>query len=264
MVLKAELHCHIEGAAAPGLVLARRGNTASTCRQSSKATISSGTTSPRFSPAYDMARLALPHAGGLCRSRRALSHVDRPPGHDLFGDIRLARSCADVGPGFARPMSRGSLKGYRVRKSRPASKGRMIVVGVRHFGAEAVEAAARFAAGRPHPLVTGFGMAGEERYGKAARFRQGLRDRARRRPRPHRPCRRTRRLGKRADALDALRSLRGSATGCARSRTRTWSEAACRGKDRARMLPRLEHRARHLRGFDKHPFPALRASRGSR
>jgi len=41
----------------------------------------------------------------------------------------------------------------------------MIVTGVRHFGVESVEAAARFAAKCGHPLVSGFGMAGEERFG---------------------------------------------------------------------------------------------------
>ena len=46
----------------------------------------------------------------------------------------------------------------------------MIVIGVRHFGAELVAEAARFAASRPHPLVTGFGMAGEERFGRASDY----------------------------------------------------------------------------------------------
>jgi adenosine deaminase len=42
---------------------------------------------------------------------------------------------------------------------------RMIVTGVRHFGVESIESAARFAAKCGHPLVTGFGVAGEERIG---------------------------------------------------------------------------------------------------
>src|SRR5690606_6430882 len=39
------------------------------------------------------------------------------------------------------------------------------VTGIRHFGVESVEAVARFAAKCAHPLVTGFGMAGDERFG---------------------------------------------------------------------------------------------------
>ena len=42
---------------------------------------------------------------------------------------------------------------------------RMIVTGVRHVGVESIEAAARFAAKCKHPLVTGFGVAGDERMG---------------------------------------------------------------------------------------------------
>ena len=41
----------------------------------------------------------------------------------------------------------------------------MIVTGVRHVGVEAIEQAARFAARCGHPLVTGFGVAGDERMG---------------------------------------------------------------------------------------------------
>jgi adenosine deaminase len=47
---------------------------------------------------------------------------------------------------------------------------RLTVVGVRHFGVEAVEAAARLAATAAEPLVTGFGLAGDERVGRAADF----------------------------------------------------------------------------------------------
>ena len=57
-------------------------------------------------------------------------------------------------------------EGMARAKAKTGIEGRMIVTGVRHFGVEAVEAAARFAARCGHPLVTGFGMAGEERFGE--------------------------------------------------------------------------------------------------
>src|SRR5690606_21145787 len=50
-------------------------------------------------------------------------------------------------------------------KAKTGIEGRMIVTGVRHFGVESVESAARFAARCGHPLVTGYGMAGDERFG---------------------------------------------------------------------------------------------------
>ena len=40
---------------------------------------------------------------------------------------------------------------------------RMIATGLRHKGPEAVMAAAQYIVDNPHPLVTGFGMAGDER-----------------------------------------------------------------------------------------------------
>lgn len=46
----------------------------------------------------------------------------------------------------------------------------MVVVGVRHLGPEAVEAAARFAAGPNRTFVTGFNLAGDERIGAARDF----------------------------------------------------------------------------------------------
>ena len=56
-------------------------------------------------------------------------------------------------------------EGMARAKAKTGIEGRMIVTGVRHVGVESVEQAARFAARCGHPLVTGFGMAGDERIG---------------------------------------------------------------------------------------------------
>ena len=52
---------------------------------------------------------------------------------------------------------------------------RLIVTGVRHHGPEAVELAANDAASHPHPLVVGFGLAGNEREGHARDFASAFR-----------------------------------------------------------------------------------------
>ncbi|SDO71458.1 adenosine deaminase [Aureimonas jatrophae] len=52
---------------------------------------------------------------------------------------------------------------------------RLVVVGVRHFGVASVEAAARLAATCAEPLVTGFGLAGDERAGRPADFAPAFR-----------------------------------------------------------------------------------------
>ena len=56
-------------------------------------------------------------------------------------------------------------EGISRAKAKTGIEGRMIVTGVRHVGVEAIEQAARFAARCGHPLVTGFGVAGDERMG---------------------------------------------------------------------------------------------------
>ncbi|WP_333834093.1 adenosine deaminase [Rubrimonas sp.] len=47
---------------------------------------------------------------------------------------------------------------------------RCVAIGVRHFGPEAALRAARLAADAPHPILTGFGLAGDERAGRAEDF----------------------------------------------------------------------------------------------
>ncbi|MCL4169110.1 UNVERIFIED_CONTAM: hypothetical protein GTU68_022492, partial [Idotea baltica] len=54
-------------------------------------------------------------------------------------------------------------EGIENAKTNTGIEGRIVVTGVRHSGVEAVTMAAQLAANNPHPLVTGFGIAGDER-----------------------------------------------------------------------------------------------------
>jgi adenosine deaminase len=62
---------------------------------------------------------------------------------------------------YADALGEGILRA----KAKTGIEARMIVTGVRHVGVEAVEQAARFAAKSGNALVTGFGLAGDERIG---------------------------------------------------------------------------------------------------
>ncbi|MCR4266366.1 adenosine deaminase [Nitratireductor sp. ZSWI3] len=164
MVPKAELHCHIEGAASPALVVAQARkygiDTSHFIRDG--AYFWSDFTS--FLAAYDAAAglfrteedyvaLAEEYLTGLAREGAVYSEVFISPDHaERSGLSRTAYTNA-LGEGIARARAATGIEG------------RMIVVGIRHFGAPAVEDAARFAAACRHPLVSGFGMAGEERFG---------------------------------------------------------------------------------------------------
>jgi adenosine deaminase len=165
MALKAELHCHIEGAATPDLVIrqARKYDADVTPFIRDGSFVWHDFTS--FLAAYDFsadlfrteddyARLAEHYLTSLARDGAIYSEVFTSPDHARRAGLSPKAYTDALGEGMERA------------KAKTGIEGRMIVTGVRHFGVESVEAAARFAARCRHPLVTGFGMAGEERFGE--------------------------------------------------------------------------------------------------
>lgn len=164
MPLKAELHCHIEGAAAPNLVLRQ----ADKYGRDPSPFIKDGsfvwTDFTSFLAAYDFAadlfrseedyaRLAEHYLSNLARDGAIYSEIFISPDHAAKAGLSAQAYTDALGEGIRRANAKTGIEG------------RMIVIGVRHFGVEAVEAAARFAARCGNVLVTGFGMAGEERFG---------------------------------------------------------------------------------------------------
>jgi adenosine deaminase len=164
MRLSAELHCHVEGAADPQLVTAQaRKYGADPSRY-----IRDGSfvwhDFTSFLEAYDFAadlfrteddyaRLTEHYLTSLARDGAICSEIFISPDHARKAGLSAQAYTDALGEGILRARDKTGIEG------------RMIVVGIRHFGVEAVEAAARFAARRENPLVTGFGMSGEERYG---------------------------------------------------------------------------------------------------
>lgn len=164
MPLKAELHCHIEGAASPELVVrqaARYGKDASPYIQNGAFVWHDFTS---FLAAYDFsadlfrteedyARLADHYLSSLARDGAIYSEIFVSPDHAAKAGLSPEAYTNALGAGMIRARDKTGIEG------------RMIVIGVRHFGVAAVEAMARFAARCGNKLVTGFGMAGEERFG---------------------------------------------------------------------------------------------------
>ncbi|MDR7034543.1 adenosine deaminase [Mesorhizobium sp. BE184] len=164
MPLKAELHCHIEGAAAPDLVIrqARKygKDTSPYIRDGSFVWDDFSTflaaydfSSDLFRTEEDYAVLAEHYLTSLARDGAIYSEVFTSPDHAKKAGLSPKAYTDALGEGMARA------------KAKTGIEGRMIVTGVRHFGVEPVEQAARFAARCNHPLVTGFGVAGDERIG---------------------------------------------------------------------------------------------------
>lgn len=165
MALKAELHCHVEGAAAPDLVIEQ----ARKYKKPVEPFIRDGSfvwhDFTSFLAAYDFAadlfrteedyaKLTEHYLTGLARDGAIYSEVFTSPDHATKAGLSPKAYTDALGEGMMRA------------KAKTGIEGRMIVTGVRHFGVESVEAAARFAAKCGHPLVTGYGMAGEERFGE--------------------------------------------------------------------------------------------------
>jgi adenosine deaminase len=168
-VKKAELHCHIEGAASPDLVRAQ----ARKYGADVSGFISGGhyvwSNFTEFLAAYD-------GAAALLRSEEDYALLARTylesiaAQNAIYAEIFVSPDHAVAAGLSPEAYFSGLAEGIASAKSSTGIECRMIIVGIRHFGAEKVEAAAKLAAARPHPLITGFGMAGEERFGKVADY----------------------------------------------------------------------------------------------
>ena len=165
MPLKAELHCHIEGAASPDLVIrqARKYGADPSPFIRDGAFVWHDFTS--FLAAYDFsaglfrseedyALLADHYLTALARDGAIYSEIFISPDHAARAGLSPKAYADALGEGIARAGARTGIEG------------RMIVVGLRHVGVEAIEKAARFAARCGNPRVTGFGVAGDERTGE--------------------------------------------------------------------------------------------------
>ncbi|OJU95136.1 MAG: adenosine deaminase [Shinella sp. 65-6] len=166
---KAELHCHIEGATPPALALAqakRYGiDTSRFIREGQYAwedftsfVESYDATANLFRTEEDYALLAETYLTGIAQAGAIYSELIVSPDQ---GDA--------VGIGAAAYIS-GLAEGAQRARAKTGIETRFLVVGIRHFGPERVVKAAEYAARRPHPLVTGFNLAGEERIYRVADF----------------------------------------------------------------------------------------------
>ncbi|MEP2980145.1 MAG: adenosine deaminase [Lentilitoribacter sp.] len=169
IIPKAELHCHIEGAAPVELAK----------KQAEKYGINIDniidgehykwhdftsfitaydTVANLFRTEDDYHKLAYEYLASIARDGALYSEIFISPDHAMEAGLS-AQAYID-----------GLAAGIDAAQSEFGIISRMIIVGVRHLGADKVEKAAQIAASRPHPYITGFGMAGDERSGRVADF----------------------------------------------------------------------------------------------
>ncbi len=160
-VLKAELHCHIEGAAAPALTrrLAERhgidlgdlfDDGGYRWHDFQSFLDAYGRASSVFRTRDDFRALALDYFTSIAAEGA------------IYGEVFVAPDiAADAGLGYDDYVG-GLAEGIAAAEATTGIVGRMIVIAVRHLGPQRAIAMAETVAANPHPLVTGFGLAGDE------------------------------------------------------------------------------------------------------
>jgi len=174
-VPKAELHCHIEGAAPATLVTRLAGkygvDVSGILDGNGKYLWSDFTT---FLKAYDLASSVFRTPADYALLAETYFRMLAAEGA-IYGEIFVSPDHAQATGLSYRSYVEGLATGIERAKNETAIEGRMIAIGVRHFGSAAVERVVKEVIGNPHPLVTGFGLAGDERSGHPANFSKAFR-----------------------------------------------------------------------------------------
>lgn len=175
VIPKAELHVHIEGAAMPDLVkrLAAKYGIDSAGLFDSKGHYAWKDFSS-FLSCYDRASQAFRAPEDYVALSEAYYRMLAAEGA-IYAEITISPDHA-AAAGLSYPdYVAGLAEGIERARNQTGIEGRMIAVGVRHFGARAVERVAEQVISYGHPLVTGFGLAGDERSGHPANFARAFR-----------------------------------------------------------------------------------------
>lgn len=160
---KAELHCHIEGAASPDLVRhvgARHGIDLTGLFDAEGAFAWHDFTS--FLNAYDRAA-AVFRTPEDYRDLAFTYFSSLAAEGAIYGEVFISSDHAEASGLSYRDYVEGLAQGITDAEKATGIVGRMIATGVRHYGPDRILAAAETVAREPHPFVTGFGVAGDER-----------------------------------------------------------------------------------------------------
>lgn len=162
MVVKAELHCHIEGAASTALVASQArkyGANVDALIDGANFVWSDFTT---FLKAYDMAAALFRTEEDYALLAQTYFESIAADGA-IYGEVFISTNHAQSCGLDPKLYVEGLAEGMRRAKASTGIETRMVATGLRHMGPEGVDEAAEWLLANPHPLITGWGMAGEER-----------------------------------------------------------------------------------------------------
>jgi len=170
-VPQVELHCHSEGAATPQFVRE--------CARRNKVTLPGDMFTPDGAYACEdflhFLSIYVTACTAICTPR---DYADLVYGYFtnaakkglIYGEMFLSSDHpADAGISYTDFID-AITDGYNRAHAETGIEARFILTCVRHFGVERAEETARLAHNFAHPLVTGFGMGGDENWGKPADF----------------------------------------------------------------------------------------------
>lgn len=163
-VPKAELHCHLEGAAPPAMIrgFAARNGVRLPDTLFTDADQFAWSDFNAFLGAYDAA------AASICTAAdyRDLTYrylADRAAAGGIYAELFVSPSHAyEMGIDY-RALLAGVGEGILDAERDHGIVGRIVVTCVRHLGPESALAVAEEMVATPHPLVVGFGMGGDEK-----------------------------------------------------------------------------------------------------
>lgn len=168
-LLKAELHCHIEGAAPPALTRAQAekygidwrpfiGDGGYLWQDFTSFIACYDLVASVFRTPEDYAALAEAYLTELAAENVIYSELFVSPDHGEAVGLT------------AEAYIEGLAAGMLAARARTGIESRMVIIGERHLGPDNVLRRAEWLARYDHPLVTGFNMAGEERMGRVADY----------------------------------------------------------------------------------------------
>ena len=168
-MIKAELHCHIEGATPPALAarLAEKygidlsrylADGRYLWNDFSSFIACYAAIANVFRSEEDFAALAEAYLSELAAADTIYAELFVSPEQGLAAGLSK--------DGYMRAITAG----IEAARDKTGIEARMVMIGERHMGPEQVEGAARYAVSCDFPLLTGFNMAGDERMGRVDDF----------------------------------------------------------------------------------------------
>ncbi|MGV8937878.1 MAG: adenosine deaminase [Allorhizobium sp.] len=168
-LIKAELHCHVEGAAPPLLTLqqAEKYGVDSAHFIHDGAYVWDDFTS--FITCYDLVASVFRTADDYAALTEAYL-LELSAQNTIYSELFISPDHGEAVGLAPDDYIDGLARGIISAREKTGIECRMIIIGERHLGPENVIRRAEFTAKLDHPLVTGFNMAGEERTGRVADY----------------------------------------------------------------------------------------------